>query len=154
MAFLDWTRWVVALATLVVVGLTVMLHYAVLLRCSRRLPTLTVRRPPRVMILIFIVLLAHASEILLFAFAYYALGRLGYFGSIAGSTDVSALIDYAYFSSTVYSTVGFGDVVPVGPIRLLASMEALTGLVMISWSASFTFLQMQRDWPHEPRPQR
>jgi hypothetical protein len=26
-------------------------------------------------------------------------------------------------------------------------MEALTGLVMITWSASFTFLEMQRDWP-------
>jgi hypothetical protein len=29
----------------------------------------------------------------------------------------------------------------------MTGLEALTGLVMITWSASFTFLEMQRDWP-------
>lgn len=47
----------------------------------------------------------------------------------------------------VYTTVGFGDLIPIGPIRLMAGVEALTGLVMITWSASYTFLEMQRDWP-------
>jgi hypothetical protein len=42
--------------------------------------------------------------------------------------------------------VGFGDLVPHGAIRFMTGMEALTGLVMITWSASFTFLEMQRDW--------
>ncbi len=33
-----------------------------------------------------------------------------------------------------------------GDIRLLAGVEALTGLVLIAWTASFAFLQMQRFW--------
>jgi hypothetical protein len=49
-------------------------------------------------------------------------------------------------SAMTYTTVGFGDVVPVGAIRFVAGLEALTGLVMITWSASYTFLEMQRDW--------
>ena len=46
----------------------------------------------------------------------------------------------------VYTTVGFGDLVPDGPIRMIASTEALVGLAMITWSASFSYLQMQRIW--------
>ena len=45
-----------------------------------------------------------------------------------------------------YTTVGFGDVSPVGSIRLLAGTCALTGFVMITWSASFLFLEMERFW--------
>ena len=33
-----------------------------------------------------------------------------------------------------YTTVGFGDVVPLGAICFMAGVEALTGLVMITWS--------------------
>ena len=49
-------------------------------------------------------------------------------------------------SAITYTTVGFGDVVPVGPIRFLSGMEALTGFVMIGWTASFTYLEMERFW--------
>jgi hypothetical protein len=42
--------------------------------------------------------------------------------------------------------VGFGDLAPVGPIRFLAGTTALTGFVLITWSASFTYLEMARDW--------
>ena len=31
-------------------------------------------------------------------------------------------------------------------MRILAGMEALTGLLMISWTASFTYLEMGRHW--------
>jgi len=57
--------------------------------------------------------------------------------------------DYVYYSTMVFTTVGFGDIVPSGPIRFMSGMEALTGLVMITWSASYTFLEMQRDWPSD-----
>ncbi len=46
----------------------------------------------------------------------------------------------------VYTTVGFGDLVPAGALRMVSSTEALSGLALITWSASFTFLQMQRIW--------
>lgn len=51
-----------------------------------------------------------------------------------------------YFSAITYTTVGFGDFVPTGPVRFLAGTEALTGFLLITWSASFTFLEMRRYW--------
>jgi len=60
--------------------------------------------------------------------------------------SVTGLLDAVYFSSMTYSTVGFGDVVPVGPIRLVAGTEGLIGLLLIGWSASFTYLEMERFW--------
>jgi hypothetical protein len=151
MGVLDWARWVVVLSTLAVIGLTVAVHYSVLLRCAKSLPSLTISRPPRVMILIFVVLLAHTFEVWLFALAYYTLAPFGHFGVITGNPEPTSIVDYVYFSSTVYSTVGFGDLAPVGPLRVMVGMEAVTGLVMIAWSASFTYIEMQRDWPQGPR---
>jgi hypothetical protein len=34
-------------------------------------------------------------------------------------------------------------------VRFLAGMEALSGFVLITWSASFTFLEMQRYWDRD-----
>jgi hypothetical protein len=56
------------------------------------------------------------------------------------------LLDQVYYSAVVYTTLGFGDVVPGGAIRFLTGVESVTGLVLITWSASFTFLEMQRYW--------
>ena len=51
-----------------------------------------------------------------------------------------------YFSAVSYTSLGFGDVIPVGPMRYLAGLEALTGLTMIAWTASYSFLQMKHFW--------
>ena len=143
----DPANWAIVLVTFGVIAVVIGLHYEVLRACIQFLPTLSHRR--RVVILIFVILFTHAVEIWLFAFSYYGLLHFDMFGSIAGTVAIDTLVDHAYFSGMVYSTVGFGDVVPTGPIRFMAGMEALTGLVMITWSASFTFLEMQRDWPHD-----
>lgn len=140
-------NWAIVFATFSVIAIVIGLHYEVLRACIRFLPTVSQRRRRRVVILIFVILFTHAVEIWLFAFGYYALLRFDTFGRISGSVDIITLVDHAYFSGMVYTTVGFGDLVPHGPIRFMAGMEALTGLVMITWSASFTFLEMQRDWP-------
>ena len=34
------------------------------------------------------------------------------------------------------------DIYPIGDIRLLASIEALNGLLLVAWSGSFTYLAM------------
>ena len=146
MAYLnDVNNWIVVLSTVVIVGTCVGLHYEVLSLCNRYLPVLSHRRRPRVLILICLVLVAHIAEIWLFGIGFYWLVRNGAFGGLVGlpTTD---LPDFVYFSAITYTTVGFGDAVPVGAIRFLAGVEALTGFVMITWSASYTFLEMQRDW--------
>jgi hypothetical protein len=66
-------------------------------------------------------------------------------GELTGAFERDALSLW-YFSASVFTTVGFGDITPVGPIRILVGLEAIAGLVLITWSASFTFLGMQRTW--------
>ena len=45
------------------------------------------------------------------------------------------------------TTLGYGDIEPFGILRFLTGIEALAGLVLITWSASFLFVEMQRYWP-------
>jgi hypothetical protein len=137
-------NWIVVLTTIAIVALCVGLHYEVLNLCNRYLPALS-RPRPRVLILICVVLIAHIAEIWLFGIGYYMLAGNEAFGGLTG-LPTSELPDFVYFSAITYATVGFGDAVPVGAIRFLAGVEALTGFVMITWSASYSFLEMQRDW--------
>jgi len=97
------------------------------------------------LVLIPCIMAAHAAEIWVFGITYAMLLRNPVYGAITGTAEVN-LFDYVYFSGMVFSTVGFGDLVPVGHIRFLAGIEGLTGLVFITWSASFAFLEMQRFW--------
>ena len=90
-------------------------------------------------------LCAHIIEIWLFAFGYYFMVNSGKFGTLRGNFD-NILLAYGYFSFTAYSTLGLGDIEPVGNIRFLVGLESLTGLVLITWTASFMFVEMQKFW--------
>ena len=70
-------------------------------------------------------------------------GQIALGAHVAGSFG---FLDAIYLSATTFTTLGFGDLAPVGPIRFLAGTEALTGFVLITWSASFTYLEMERFW--------
>ena len=140
-------HWAVVASTVVVISIIIALHYEVLSHCIRMLPS--VKRRRRVIVLILIIMATHAVEIWIFGLAYYFLLNWADFGGVDGIVEAAMLFDYVYYSAMVYTTVGFGDLFPEGAIRFMTGMEALTGLVMITWSASFTFLEMQRDWQSE-----
>lgn len=57
------------------------------------------------------------------------------------------LLDCVYFSFSTFTTAGYGDIEPTGNLRFLTGVEGLTGLVLVGWSASFLFIEMQRYWP-------
>lgn len=80
-------------------------------------------------------LFAHVFEIWLYALAYYGCVHFG-LGQLQG---VETLIDYGYYSSVVYTTLGFGDVIPGEGLRMLTGSEALVGLSLIAWSATITY---------------
>ncbi len=84
-------------------------------------------------------------EIWLFALAYFYMSKDEAWGAIKGNFDGS-LMDSVYFSFTNFSTLGFGDIEPFGAIRFLVGMEALVGFVLITWTASFLYYEMQRFW--------
>jgi hypothetical protein len=99
----------------------------------------------KVLAAMFGAIVSHLCQITFFALALYLLRQgLGQ-GMLGGSFDGS-FASYLYFSAETYTSLGFGDIYPAGQIRLLAGIEALTGLLMISWTATFTYLEMRRYW--------
>jgi hypothetical protein len=130
----------------VIVTICVVLHYEALRFLSR---TVGVHVHKRIGVLVVMLglLLAHIAEISIFALGYWSMQVYAGLGFIAGLNE-NNLFEFIYFSSVVFTIVGFGDLIPIGPIRVLTAAEGLVGLAMITWSASFTFLAMQRLWPH------
>jgi len=49
-----------------------------------------------------------------------------------------------YFSAVTYTTVGYGDLVLPAKWRLIAGVEALTGILMCGWSTGFLFAVVSR----------
>ena len=98
------------------------------------------------MVIVFIVniLVIALAVIIHYEFLYritVLMPRLTLEGNFDGS-----LWDCAYFSFTTFTTLGFGDIQPMGDLRFLTGLESLTGLVLITWTASFLYLEMTRYW--------
>ncbi len=129
----------------VVVTLSVIVHYEFLRLLSVHLPKIRIRTRLKVVFGILGSLAAHIIEVWIFAAAYYGLIQLGTFGNLEGNFTHS-ILDCAYYSITTYTSLGTGDIQPTGDIRFLAGIEALCGLVLITWSASFMFIEMQKYW--------
>lgn len=133
---------IAAITTLACVGI----HYETIRLMVKTLHRETARRSrPVLIVTVLILLVVHLIEAAIFAFAYrlvFLIHPTG--GSLLEGPYDGSFGDTLYFSLSVYTTVGFGDIAPLGPIRLLVGIEALAGLVLITWSASFTFLIMQR----------
>lgn len=130
------------------VAVAVMIHYEMLYRLSRLMPVLAIKHRYRLVVGIFGALLAHIAEIWFFAFGYYLMMRIGTFGSLdnlSGET-INNVMDCVYYSFITYTTLGFGDIIPSGTLRFLTGLEALTGLVLITWTASFMYIEMQKFW--------
>lgn len=137
----------VALVALAVTALAVTLHYEGLHRLAQYYSGRAPSRSRRVMLRIMFALIAlHIVEIWCFGLAYWALLQIPGTGFVQGEHGLDTLFDAIYLSATTYTTLGFGDLAPVGAIRLLAGMEALTGFLLVTWSASFTYLEMSRYW--------
>ena len=144
----------VAVVALAVSALAMVIHYEGLHALAGRYTQRPPRRSRRAMLQIMFALVGlHIIEIWCFGLAYWGLLKVPGVGLIKGQHDVYTLFDAVYLSATTFSTLGFGDLAPVGAIRLVSGMEALTGLLLITWSASFTYLEMSRLWSPQPGPQ-
>ena len=135
----------VVLANIAVVSIAVIIHYECLLRLTLLLARVKIRHRLRILLGVGGALLAHAVEVWVFAFAYYFIHHAETWGGLTGSFNGS-LMDCVYFSFTTFTTLGFGDIQPTGDLRFLTGIESLTGLVLITWTASFLFVEMQKFW--------
>jgi hypothetical protein len=79
--------------------------------------------------------LIHTFEIWIWAGLYLAIDAIHPFQ------------DALYFSTVTFSTVGYGDLI-VGPRwRLLASLEAINGFLLIGWSTAYLVSASTRHGP-------
>ncbi|MBS0524711.1 MAG: two pore domain potassium channel family protein [Proteobacteria bacterium] len=78
--------------------------------------------------IVFVVLglmVTHTIEVWLYALAYLAMGALH---------DLEAAL---YFSTTSFTTIGYGDVVLDHRWRLVGAIEGANGLLLFGWSTAF-----------------
>ncbi len=127
------------------VSLCVLLHYETLAWLSGWLPHLKTRHRPRVLVLIFAILTLHSVEIFLFGLGYHWLLMDPQYGSLQG-LGANTIVNCGYYSAVVFTTLGLGDITPQGALRILTGPQSLAGFVLITWSASFTFIEMQAFW--------
>jgi hypothetical protein len=79
-----------------------------------------------------VLFVGHVLEVLLWAYTYAAVGVA------PPGTDLF------YFAFGNYTTLGYGDVLPVEQWRLLAPMTALNGIMLIGWSTALIFAVLRR----------
>ncbi|HHJ80276.1 MAG TPA: two pore domain potassium channel family protein, partial [Candidatus Tenderia electrophaga] len=99
----------------------------------------------RILVVILTAFIAHLIEITLYGFSYLVIAEWIGSGSLGGQPAAN-FYDYFYYSIATYTTLGIGDFYPMEGLRILTGMESLIGLMMITWTASFTYLNMEKFW--------
>jgi len=135
------------LLTCAVVLASVSIHYEALRLLS--VPLRTARRwysnRLRAGMLVLGCLVAHGIEVGLFGLGYQILEWAHQGEDLRGAVPDG--FNCTYYSVVVYTSIGFGDVVPVSrAMRILTAVEGLTGAVLVAWTASFMFFYMQQFW--------
>jgi hypothetical protein len=128
-----------------VIGVAVMIHYEFLHQVTLLMPRVRIPHRFRIVMGVFVALTAHAVEVWIFAVSFFLMHKAEDWGHLEGNF-AGTLLDCVYFSFTTYTTLGTGDIEPHGDLRYLTGLESLTGLVLITWSASFLYLEMTRYW--------
>lgn len=134
---------ILILVSITLVLLVVALHqgmFKLLVMLGRRLPMI---KPRHIAIAIIIGIATHLLEILLFAGGMQFLVAQGRYGQLISDHSIK-FTDVLYFSAVTYSTVGYGDITPTQWLRFVVAIEALTGVVLVAWTASLIFAGVQR----------
>ena len=139
---------VTILAAVILSLLTVGLHYELLVFISFVVQRVSGSARFGVALAVVMALIAHMIEVAVFAAGWHVLIQWGYveLAHFEMEVFVPTFIDALYFSGSVYTSLGFGDIVPASGGQVLAVSEAVTGLVLIAWTASYTFFHMQSHW--------
>ncbi len=139
------SRSIVVLLTVGIVIACVVLHYESLSWLTTLLKRIQLKPRRHILLLIFAILLLHVLEVWIFGIGYYLLISNEGHGSLVAN-HLIGFLDCIYYSAVCFTTLGLGDVIPTGAIRFVTGTEALTGFVLLTWSASFTFVEMERFW--------
>ena len=80
---------------------------------------------------------SHLVQIILFAFYYYMSYQADAGQNLFGGNLSGSFLDFFYYSINCYTTLGTGDIFANGSMRIATGLEALIGLVLIAWTATF-----------------
>jgi hypothetical protein len=75
---------------------------------------------------------AHAVEVIVWSLAYLIVHAVPAGGNLV------------YFAFVNYTTLGYGDIIPVERWRLLGPITALNGVLLIGWSTAVIFEILRR----------
>jgi len=81
-------------------------------------------------------MVAHTLEVFVWAMAYAIVGA-----APAGS-------DLLYFAFVNYTTLGYGDIMPVQGWRLTGPMTAMNGILLFGWSTAVLFEVLRKTLDH------
>jgi hypothetical protein len=79
-----------------------------------------------------VLMLAHTAEVMVWSLAY------------AVTDAAPAGADLMYFAFVNYTTLGYGDVLPVEAWRLLGPITAMNGILLFGWSTAVIFDVLRR----------
>jgi len=129
------------------IGLMVMavvFHYWSLGKLLLRLPQRGEQRNHflRSVVVLLLLVCVHLAVILGFACGLSFVSLYCDAGRLAGDLGTS-FMDFFYHSAVTYSTLGISEV-PKGPLKFMTALEALTGIILLTWSATFYYSVMGR----------
>lgn len=122
--------------------LTVTVHYGFLTRLQGILDTRWAQSVKLIAIICGL-FVAHIIEVVIYAFVYYFAHLIPEIGELP-RINFGDWGDILYFSFVAYSSLGAGDLSSLGWMKILYGLEAINGLLLITWSASFSLLVMNR----------
>ena len=141
------------IASLVSLGLILFctaMFYEILAHVWLVLPRLEAHPRLQILITVLSAFVGHTIAVWAFGTFAYVLDTQFGFGDLVGTTGHN-LMDYIYFSGVTYSSLGLGDVYPTGGLRMICTVEAITGLLLIGWTVTFTYLVTEKYLAHKRR---
>jgi hypothetical protein len=137
----------VILTLLISIGLmlvAIAFHYWCLGHLLRCLPEKHERHNHFMRSLIVLSLLVgvHLIEVVWFASGLFSAAEWLQLGALGDNTP-GTFMNYFYHSAVTYSTLGLSSV-PEGHLKFMTAFESLTGIILLTWSATFFYSVMGR----------
>jgi hypothetical protein len=85
-----------------------------------------------------VLMAAHAAEVIIWSLCY----------AIVDAVPAGA--DRVYFAFVNYTTLGYGDIIPVERWRLLGPITAMNGVLLFGWSTAVIFEVLRRTMLRNP----
>lgn len=81
-----------------------------------------------------VLMATHTVEVMVWSLAYWVFGA------------VPAGAERVYFAFVNYTTLGYGDIIPLERWRLLGPITATNGVLLFGWSTAVMFEVLRKSW--------